>query len=60
MKPLTIYKRCGWEAPDHSLSEKEELDKRRQFAVDQGASDHALKVLDNICKEYETHYFKIN
>ena len=58
--PLAIYKRCGWEAPDHSLSEKEELEKRRQFAEDQGASDHSLEVLDNICKEYETHYFKIN
>ena len=58
--PLAIYKRCGWEAPDRRLSEKEELEKRRQFALDQGASDHSLKVLDQICTEYETNYFKLN
>ena len=60
MIPLTIYKRCGWEAPDHSLSEREELEKLRQFAVDQGASDQALKVLDKLCVGYESNYYKVS
>ena len=32
-----IYKRCGWEPPDSNMSEEEELDKRRQFAINNGA-----------------------
>ena len=55
---LDIYKRCGWEAPDPSLSEKEELEKRRHFAIEQGASDQALKVLDKLCVGYESNYYK--
>ena len=58
--PLSIYKRGGWEAPDHNLSEREELEKRRQFAVDQGASDQALKVLDKLCVGYESNYYNIS
>ena len=58
--PLAIYKRCGWEAPDLSLSEKEELEKRRHFAVEQGASDPALKVLDKLCVGYESNYYKVS
>jgi hypothetical protein len=58
--PLAIYKRCGWEAPDKNLSEKEELEKRRQFAVEQGASDQALKVLDKLCVGYESNYYKVS
>ena len=57
--PLAIYKRCGWEASDQSISEKEELEKRRQFAVDHGASDQSLKVLDELCTNYESIYYKI-
>ena len=55
--PLAIYKRCGWEPPDTSLSEKQELDKRRQFAVDNGAGKNALDVLDKLSEEYENEYF---
>jgi hypothetical protein len=58
--PLAIYKRCGWEEPDMSLSEKEELGKRRQFAVEQGASDEALEVLDKLCVGYESNYNNIS
>jgi len=58
--PLAIYKRCGWEQPDVSLSEKEELEKRRQFAVEQGASNQALKVLDKLCVSYESNYYKVS
>ncbi len=57
--PLAIYKRCGWEEPDHNLSEKEELEKRRQFAVEQGASDQAMQILDKLCVDYESNYYKI-
>ena len=58
--PLAIYKRCGWEEPDMRLSEKEELGKRRQYAVEQGASDQALKVLDKLCVGYESNYYKFS
>jgi len=58
--PLEIYKRCGWEEPDHNLSEKEELEKRRHFAVEQRASDTALKVLDKLCVDYESNYYKVS
>jgi len=58
--PLAIYKRCGWEPPDMNLSEKEELEKRRQFAVDQGANEHAMNVLDELCANYESNYYKIS
>ena len=57
---LAIYKLCGWEEPNKSLSEKEELEKRRQFAVEQGASDQALKVLDKLCVGYESNYYKVS
>ncbi|MDA7792370.1 hypothetical protein N8979_00995, partial [bacterium] len=50
---LAIYKRCGWEAPVRGLNECEEHAKRRQFAVDQGASDECLNVLDSLSREYE-------
>jgi hypothetical protein len=58
--PLAIYKRCGWEEPEHSLSEVEELDKRRQFAVEHGASDKALEVLSKLSADYESKYYKIS
>jgi hypothetical protein len=58
--PLDIYKRCGWEEPDHRLSEVDELDKRRQYVLNQGASDTALKVLDKLCVGYESNYYKVS
>ena len=54
--PLSIYKRCGWEPPEKSLSEKEEYLKRRQFAINQGASQKAMEVLDEISYEYEQEF----
>tara|TARA_B100000315_G_C14294570_1_gene458942 strand:+ start:20 stop:580 length:561 start_codon:yes stop_codon:yes gene_type:complete len=51
--PLAIYKRCGWEPPDKNLSEHEEMQKRRQFAIDNGASNQAMEVLDKLCIKYE-------
>jgi hypothetical protein len=55
--PLEIYKRCGWEPPERSLTEKEELEKRRQFAIENGASKKSMAVLDNLSEKYETTYF---
>jgi len=54
--PLAIYKRCGWEAPVAGFSEKDELQKRRDFAVSEGASNKALEVLDKMSEEYEKQY----
>jgi len=59
MIPLTIYKRWGWQGPDHNISEREELEKLRQFSVDQGANYHSLKVLDEMFKEYETYFYPL-
>jgi len=56
--PLAIYKRCGWEPPDSNMTEEEELDKRRQFAIDNEASEQAMSVLDQLCKNYEKDYFR--
>lgn len=50
--PLEIYKRCGWEPPNKDLTEDEELEKRRQWAVEMGASDKALRALDELSSEY--------
>ena len=55
--PLTIYKRCGWEPPDPNITELEELNKRRQFAIDKGASRDALETLDKLSEDYENNYF---
>jgi len=54
--PLNIYKRCGWEPPEKGLNEQQELDKRRQYAIEQGASKKAMVALDRICQEYEEKY----
>jgi hypothetical protein len=53
---LKIYKRCGWEPPGKELNEQKELDTRRQFAIEQGASKEAMAALDRICQEYEERY----
>jgi len=54
--PLNIYKRCGWEEPVEGLNEKDELAKRRQFAIDEGASNRALEILDKMSSDYENKY----
>jgi hypothetical protein len=58
--PLAIYKRCGWKPPEKGLSEKQELEKRRQYAIEQGAGKEALEVLDRISAEYEQNYLKLH
>ena len=49
---LEIYKRCGWEPYKKGLSEKEELEVRRNY-VKKFASKSALIIMDNLCKDYE-------
>jgi hypothetical protein len=56
--PLAIYKRCGWEPPVDSFSEKDELKKRRDFAFKQGANEDALYILDKLSAEYEESYLQ--
>ena len=56
--PLKIYKRCGWVPPDRKLTEKEELEKRREFAFKSNASSKSLKVLDALCKQYESKIWR--
>lgn len=53
--PLEVYKRCGWVPPKDGLSEKEELQVRREFAA-QTASPEAMMVLDKLCVEYEQEF----
>jgi hypothetical protein len=56
--PLTIYKRCGWEKPVVGFNERDELNKRREYAVIQGASDKAIDILDEISAKYEEEYLQ--
>ncbi len=58
--PLDIYKRCGWEPPEKILSENGELRKRRDFAIDSGASNQAMDTLDILIEDYENFFFKFN
>ena len=53
---LNVYKRLGWEPPAKGLSERDELNMRRQFAVEEGASNHEMEILDKISDDYENTY----
>jgi len=55
---LAIYKRCGWTPPQAGADEQQEFSIRRDFAVKQGASPEALRLLDEISREYEQQYMK--
>tara|TARA_X000000368_G_C23039378_1_gene716163 strand:- start:984 stop:2042 length:1059 start_codon:yes stop_codon:yes gene_type:complete len=54
--PLEVYKRFGWVPPEKGLSEQGELIKRRDWAIESGASDECLELLDNLSREYEVKY----
>ncbi len=56
--PLSIYKRCGWKPPKKNLTEKEELNVRRNYCLKQGASEQAMKKLDEILHHYEKKFCK--
>jgi len=53
--PLAVYKRCGWEPPRPGASEENEFEIRRQFAA-KTASPEAMKVLHQLCADYEERY----
>ena len=53
--PLEVYKRCGWVPPREGLTEKEELQVRREYAL-QSASPEAMAVLDQMSAEYEAQF----
>ena len=50
-----IYRRCGW-VPAKNIKERDELVIRRQFAIDHGASEEMMQVLDSLCLRYENKY----
>jgi hypothetical protein len=56
--PLEVYKRCGWVPSNENMTEKEELNLRRKYAIKQGVSDKALALLDEMSLEYENKYMK--
>ena len=56
--PLAIYKRCGWKPPQEHLSEKEELLKRREFAIQNNASKKSIKLLDELSSDYEQNIWR--
>ena len=58
--PLEIYKRCGWQPPTANVSEQEEISRRRDYAVVNGASTECLSVLDRLSSEYEDYIAVLN
>jgi len=53
---IDIYRRCGWVPPNVELTERDELNIRREEIVKEVSSD-ALLILDRISKEYESQYW---
>ena len=54
--PLSIYKRCGWEPSKKNFTEREELNIRRDYCINQGAGEKAIKKLDEVSLEYEKKF----
>ena len=54
--PLEIYKRCGWVPSNENLNEREELKKRREFAINQGVKNRFIEILDKLSFDYEKEY----
>ena len=54
--PLDIYKRCGWEPSEKNLSEREEMNKRREWIEKMGASRETLTIIDGLSETYERNY----
>lgn len=53
---IASYRTAGWE-PAQSDSEKDEFDKRREFAAAEASHD-GMAVLERLCREYEEKYMK--
>jgi len=54
--PSSVYLRCGWEPGEKGLTEKGELNKRREFVINQGASEKSISMLDEMSGAYEGKY----
>lgn len=52
---LDVYRRCGWTPPVKGFSERQELERRRQWVASL-ASQKALSVLDDLCANYEKKF----
>ena len=55
---LDVYKRFGWTPPIANYTERDELNKRREFVINEGVKDYYLNLLDQQCIEYEKNYFR--
>jgi hypothetical protein len=54
---IEIYRRCGWKPPKDGNTERDELNIRREEAA-QSANNNVIKVLDEMCRNYEEKYWK--
>lgn len=54
--PTAIYLRCGWEPGEEGLTEADELNKRRDFVINQGASEKSISMLDELSSDYKKKY----
>ena len=55
---LDVYKRCGWEHPKKLLSENEEMQIRREYALKNKVSYSSLRLLDKLSNDYNNKYLK--
>jgi len=55
---LEVYKRYGWEPSIIGFTERDELNKRRDFVLNQGISKKYLNILDKHSYNYEQKYLK--
>ena len=53
---LDIYRRCGWVPPEGGMTERDELNIRRED-VSKKVSSNVLSILDRLSKEYEAQYW---
>ncbi len=56
-RDLKIYRRYAWEPPSKNSTEAHELRKRWDFAATE-ASKESMRVLGQLCEEYERKYLK--
>ena len=54
--PAAIYKRCGWVPGDKNLDELGELQKERDFIINQGASEDSISKIDELSSAYIEKY----
>lgn len=55
---LPIYRKYGWREPEAGTDEAMEFERRRKFAAER-ASPEAMRVLDQMCRDYETMHLSV-